>query len=609
MTQHTLGRSAFAAFALVSAVAGVRSFEPQVRPGSEPITLDILALSADGRPVRDLKPEDLTVKMDGKTRMVRSLQFVPIGDAPGSGERVKLELPPPFSTNVSVRTGRAIVFVIDDESLRAGEERRTKDAITQLLTELPATDQLALITVPHGGIKVDFTTDREKFRQGLAPIVGQAPQVALTGQEAACQTRFVLEALVSTLKNIDPTGGPTTFAVLTTGLVGPRSDQLTRARPASAAGAAGSGTIGRCELTSDMFQHVADAAATAHAQFYLVQAEHIMNTGSTQSTAMFGGDDNPAVGLENLAGVTGGQILRLTTANENVLARIARETSAHYLVSFDVDPQDRTGSSHRLDIRSARADVTVHARPSLLIARPDAAKATVKVAPKDTLRDVNAYRELPLRAAAFSSRNGADDKIKIVASIEPIDPAVSLTTVVAGLFDGQRLVAQWSSKPEDLLGKPTLAALAVPPGTYRLRAAASDAAGRVGVVDVPITAELTSAGSLKLSSLVLGVQKAGGAFTPGLEFSSEAAVLVGFELYGGKTNMQIGATVEVAESVAGPAIQTAKVQWAATSEPDRFQGMSQVQLASLAPGDYIVRAIVGIEGEPEGRVIRTLRKR
>jgi hypothetical protein len=41
-------------------------------------------------------------------------------------------------------------------------------------------------------------------------------------------------------------------------------------------------------------QHVADAAA-AHAQFYLVQAEHIMTSGS-QSTAMFGGDDRPVVG-------------------------------------------------------------------------------------------------------------------------------------------------------------------------------------------------------------------------------------------------------------------------------------------------------------------------
>jgi VWFA-related protein len=605
MARHTFDRTACIALVLLFAVVGLRSFEPQTRPAGDPVTVDILALTADGRPARDLKPEDLTVRLDGKTRTVRELLLVPIADAPGSGPRTLVEMPPPFATNVASRTGRAIVLVIDDESLRVGEERRAKEAIGQVLTELPATDQVALVTVPHGGIKVDFTTDRDKLRQGLAPIVGQAPQTALTGEDAACQTRTVLEQLIGVLGNLDSSGGPTTFVLLTAGLVGPRTDQI-RSRASG-----GTGTVGRCELTTDVFQHVADAAAVARAQFYLVQAEHIMSGGSGDTGALFGGNDNPVVGLENLAGVTGGQVLHLAATGDNVLTRVLRETSAHYLVSFDVDPADRNGGSHRLDVKSARNEITVRTRPTMAIAKTDGGKAgAAKIAPKDTLRDLKPYRDIPLRVTAFSSRNTGDEKMKIVAALEPLDPALVVTSAIAGLYDpAGKLVAQWSSKPEDLTVKPILAALAAPPGTYRLRAAAGDAAGRVGAVDMTISAELVGAGALKLSSMVLGAPKAGGGFSPRMEFSAEAAAIVYFELYGGKTNMQIGATVELAESVNGPAIQTAPIQWGATAEADKFSGVAQLPLVSLKPGDYVVRVIVGLEGQPEGRVTSTLRKR
>ena len=374
--------------------------------------------------------------------------------------------------------------------------------------------------------------------------------------------------------------------------------------------ATGVNIVGRCELTSDMFQHVADAAAAARAQFYLVQAEHNMNSGSGDSGALFGGNDNPQVGLENIAGVTGGHLFHLAANGENVLARVLRETAAHYLVSFDVDPQDRNGASHRLDIKAVRTDVSLRARPMLPLARAEAGRNAAKIAPRDTLRDLKPYRDLPLRVSAFSSRNAGDDKMKIVATIEPLDPAAALTSVIAGLYDASgKLVAQWSSKPEDVTSQPVLAALVAPAGTYRLRAAASDGTGRVGAVDTPLAAELTTAGVLKLSSMVLGAPKADGGFAPKMEFSTEPAAIVYLELYGGRTNMQISAQVEVAESLNGPAIQTAQVQWGATSEPDKFNGLAQVPLAALAPGDYVVRAIVGVEGQPEGRVTRTLRKR
>jgi len=571
----------------------------QNRPSSAPtLTIDFLAVGSDGRPIRDLKPEDLTLRMDAKTRTVRSLQLVAVTDAPGTGLTTAADIPAPFATNVVSQVGRGFVIVIDDESLRVGEERRTKEAIAQLLAELPAADRIAIVTVPHGGIKADFTTDRDKIRQALAPIVGQAKSEQLVGQEAACQTRLVLDTLVGTLSSLAGGGAsPTTFIVLTAGLVGPRSDTIR-------IGA----TVGQCELTPEAFQSVAAAAADAHAQFYLVQAEHQLMGQSANNTALFGGNDNPAVGLEHLAGVNGTKILPLPTTGDNPLIRIARETSAHYLVTFDVEPNDLNNNSHKLDIKTARSDATLRVRPLLTLGKANT-KANAAKNAGDTLRDANAYRGLPLRTAVFTSKNSGDDKIKVVATIEPLDSAATLTQVVAGVYDGDKLIGRWTSKPEDVATRPILAALLVPPGNYRLRAAANDAAGHLGAVDTPLAAELTAAGPLKISSLVLGGPKPAGGFAPHMEFGGEPNAIAYVEIYGGKPNLQVAGVVELAESVNGPALQSISIQWGATDEAGKYNGVAQLALGSLKPGDYVVRAIIGVVGEPEGRVLRTLRKR
>jgi VWFA-related protein len=573
----------------------------QSRSPSEPPTVDILAVANDGRSVRDLKPDELTVRMDGKARGVRSLQYVPASDPPaGSGRPGAVELPAPFETNAAGRTGRDIMIVIDDESLRVGDERRTKEALNQVMAELPPSDRVAIATVPHGGIKLDFTSDRGRVQQALAPIVGQA-QVPASMQEAACQTRTVLEQLVGTLATLNGNSTPTTFIFLTTGLVGPRSDTIRAGR-----------TVGQCELTADHFQNVARAADEARAQFYVVQAEHA-GGGAVDPTALFGGNTNPMVGLENLAGVTGTQVLRLAST-DNVLSRIVRETAGYYQMTFEVEPSERNNSAHRLEVKVSRPGVTIRVRPSVTIAKADTAatKASAKT-PRETLRDSKAYRDLPIRATSFFSRNASDPnkRLMVVAAIEPIDPSIKPTSVVAGLYDrAGKLIAEWVSKPEELASLPVKAAMLAPAGTYRLRAAAGDAGGRIGAVDSEVVVELPWAGPMNLSSLVLGVQNAAGALSPKLEFGSgDPNAMVFFELYGGRANMQLGAVVELAETANGPALLTAQPRWSATSEPDRFNATAQIPMGSLAPGDYIVRAIVGVEGRPEGRIMRTLRKK
>jgi hypothetical protein len=66
--------------------------------------------------------------------------------------------------------------------------------------------------------------------------------------------------------------------------------------------------------------------------------------------------------------------------------------------------------------------------------------------------------------------------------------------------------------------------------------------------------------------------------------------------------------MEVATSVEGPAIVTVQPGGSGTSEPDKFILTGEIPIASLAPGDYVVRAVVSMADQPEGKVMKTFRK-
>ena len=80
-----------------------------------------------------------------------------------------------------------------------------------------------------------------------------------------------------------------------------------------------------------------------------------------------------------------------------------------------------------------------------------------------------------------------------------------------------------------------------PGGSYRLRVAAIDSLGRMGTADYDFTAELSPAGSVKLSDILLGVARESG-FTPVLAFGNEVVATAYLELYGAKAGAKRGDT-------------------------------------------------------------------
>ena len=577
-------------------LAGPQDTQPPVfRSGVELVAVDFRALTHDGTPVLDLKPEEISLKIDGRLRLLRSLQWIQVA---GPSVPASDWVPPPFGSNTASDAGRGIIIVLNDESLSTGKEAPLRSAVRRFLSALTPRDRVALVTMPYGGLRVDFTNEHDRVAQALATIAGQASRTE-TGSDAACRTRRTLESLVGLLEGLGEPEGPTTVMFFTTGLSGPRRDAPLTLAP------------GRCELTVEQFQQVGFAAIAARAQFYVIQPDDPALKLGPQPTeniagAGFLGSDNQYEGIEHLSGVTAARRLHLSTAGDETLTRVVRETAGYYLVAFVPERSERNGQRHRLDIVVSRPGTQIRARPELVIARADA-RGRHPNTPQNMLREPKVFRELPMRAVGFVSRD-VGGNLKVIALAEAIEPGTELRSASAALFDGNgRLSAQATADATALAATPVVTGLVTKPGAYRLRVAATDASGRAGTADYDLEAELAPAGPLTLSSMMIGLSRSGG-FSPRLQFGSEPVAVAYLEIYGQTGGAPVSMALEIATAPNGPAKLSIPGAVDETRSNDRRLATAAIPIGGLPPGDYVIRAVVSMQGQPSGRVVRTIRK-
>ncbi|MDQ3489016.1 MAG: hypothetical protein M3468_14965 [Acidobacteriota bacterium] len=558
--------------------------------GSDHLALQFAVVTPEGANIADLKASEVSVRIGGRVRAIRSLQLITMGGL----DQVDSGLPLPFGTNAVGAAGRTLVLVVDDESFRPGLEGVLRAATEKLIDGLTPADRLSLVTLPLGGTRVPLTTDHSRVRTAMSQLVGHASPNQ-TGSDLACRTRRTLESLVGYLESAGTRVEPMSIMFITAALAAPRRDAVSALAP------------GMCELSEHLFTRVGVAAGAARAQFYVIRPGDLSDGGATQrETAR--GSDNPFAGMEHLAGVTGGKILSLTGSTGTAMERVVRETAAYYLASVEALPTDRSGRTQLLSVNVSRRGVEVRSQPQITFAKSDRATTSLlEPSLRDMLGTNVMFRDLPLRAAAFPALSAEGDNVRVVTLAEPVESGVKLESVAAVLFDRDGKVAsQWLATADELKRTPVMAAMSAPPGAYRLRVAAIDSTGRSGSADFEVEAEIVRIGPLKLSSLVLGLLREG-KFEPKLQFANEPLAVAYVELEGAAPGAKVSAAVEVAKTLNGPAIVSVPLVVQSSGE-NRFAAMGSVAVGALPPGDYIVRAIVGLEGSAPTRVVRTLRK-
>lgn len=543
-----------------------------------PATISFRVFTDAGQPVLDLKPADISLKVDGKAREVRSLDLVTIGGGRAAGPAPSR---PPFGSNTAADTGRDVILVIDDESIAPGKEQPVQEALRQLVGKLAPSDRVGLLSLRTGGASIPASTDRGTIGKAVDGLKGEAA-VSESTADFQCRTSQILQSVRGLLAGA--TDAKTTFVLVSTGIA-PLPPEQSRSTLGTSSGL--------CLLRPPHFSEVGQAAAGSPAPLYIVYFIDGRATASSEAQS----------GLESLAGVADAPFIRLTGNSPSVLNRIADETSAYYVGAFEPEAAERNGGAHKAELRVNRAGVKLEAGNSLIIAT-SGGKAP---SPKDMLRDTNAYRDLPLRAAAWAMREAGSNKVKVIALFEPADPAVKLTSAMIALVDGNKIAAQWTAQGAELERMPVMTALPVTAGTYRMRVAAIDASGRAGAVDYPLQAEMTVADPLTLSALTLGVAQNG--FAPRLLFGPADQSAAGYlEIYGVPKGANVTGTIELAPSEDAPAMATTP----ATIRPAAAEDMRVVfggfSIGGLQPGDYVMRIVVSVDGKAVGRAMRTLRK-
>lgn len=582
-----LCRAAVAAFALASvAVLDAQQFVLSSKDRARLIAVDFVALGDDGLPLVDLRADEVTLQLDGRTRPVRSLEYVSLASnvEPGAGPILT-----PYGTNTQSDGGRTVLLILDQQTLRAGRESMLKAEVGVFLRSLGPTDRVALLTVPYGGLRVDLTTNHSRVVQSLSTVTGQAASIE-SNDEALCRTITTLASVRGTLEDLRGGEAPVIVVFFSGQMSAPLG--IVAAPPPTAA----MNRISSCQLRTEEFKQVSAAAASARAQFFVVQPEL---TVAPETRA----------GLEHLAGVTGGQLLQLGGGGDSALTRVTKESSGYYIARLEPESSETNGTVKNLRISVSRPNVTLRQRPQMSVSRPLARSGAAKpVTPLEMMKEARLFRDLPLRVTGYTSREAGSTQVRVITMFDSPDPSAAIDTAMVGLFDESgRMVASRQFSSTELVTFPVVAALSAPAGNYRLRVAAAEAAGRGGAADYDITAELGTAGPLTMSALVMGLSREG-RFSPRLEFGSEATAMAQVEIYGAAAGDAVGAVFELARSANGPALIALKGTFAPTRDPDRFLVTAAMPIGSLNAGDYVVRATVAVQGKPGGRALRSLRK-
>jgi VWFA-related protein len=655
------GLKSLVPLALALASASVAFLPPaamaqQVFPARvELVAVDVTVVDREGRPVADLRTEDFDVKVGGQPRKVVAAQLVrqaaPAAEAaPAAPTAAAPE--PAYSSNQETPPGRLIVLVPDVGWMSTGGGRAAVDAAGRFLARLGPQDRVALITIPVGP-SVDFTTDHARVAEAIQKVrgggrafvrgmrnlsLGEAfarvmpmgdrrvwnaavsrecggvgsqgflgdcaleldTEARRISEEALATTATSVGALRRVLQALRTVEGPKTVVYVSQGLVTGRS----------------SGNLG----ADTYLQPVAEDAARARASVYTILVDKSFLEATDVSVrelpeTRFQDADLFRDGLEAIAGYSGGPLIKTLTTADFAFERVASETSATWLLSFAPEEDDRDGKLHEIRVAVARPGVEVRARPRFVVAPKDETPASAEAHARRSLDALLPEADVPLSltTVCLGQAEGGAVRLGIVAEVGLERELAEPAAVGYRLLDAQGRVAAGSIEVGRLDPVRTpggealyyLTTVTLEPGTYGLKLAAAAPSGRTGSVERTLEVRLRPAGGALLSDLLVaepGRRASGMALTVDGRLVGRA-VRTALEIRGATTPPTVQLEVVPAGGDAPVLVGGASVR--ATAEPGRLSAEAFLDLASLAPGRYDLRALVlKADGTEVGRVVR-----
>jgi VWFA-related protein len=667
------------AFALVAAAAAgqVSEQKPTFPAQTEAVTVDVVVTGRGGEPVVDLRREDFTIKEDGVVQEIVSFDLVnrPLPPATAGGAAHAAPEPRTSSNrDAAAREAASFVIVFDELHMDPAAAIRAREAVSRFLERSTAPrDQVAVVgtfegtrwsaRMPEGRAELlqvvarlqgrrvnerakDYISDYEAMRidQDRDPIVtDQVVRRFFATGEMREDTpirgdtpdpmgdlemgRGRVQALASTVYARNTLRDQQALGIID------RSLEALAGSPGRKCLVLVSGGIIQ-DLRVGAFHRIVNGARRANAAVYFLDSRGLSAATSglrpdvgpsldlvDRSTGA-GLDEirNQSEGSEALALDTGGLVIR----NDNDLAlgldRIGREARSYYLVGYAPGNIAADGRFRKIEVKVARADVTVRARRGYYAPGKDAKPGGGEPRDAALQRALDApfdHSDVPLRALAQVFGEAEPGKVRVMLTVEADIRSMALPEkggAARGALDTLLVVAhrdtgdftrfdqqyEMSLKPETRARYartwfPLTRELKLAPGPYQARLVARDReSGRVGSVTHEFVVPAVS--GLRVSSPLLSDRLREGAAdarvpepTALRSFPPTGMLHCRFEVYGAAKDARTGAS----SVSAGFAIRRSDGKFLAAAAP-----------TPLAPaGDGSLSRSLGLplEGAPPGR--------
>lgn len=618
---------------------------PTFETKAEIVLVDVNVVDRDARPVPTLSAADFELEVNGQPRPIQTVQFIstaPANTTPATPREAA------YTSNESATTGRLLLFVVDEGSLRAGANRAILRTANSLFDRLAPGDLVGLARLPTGFGGVEFTADRKRITDALMKVTGAASlragmmhvniseawalesndeggfQQAVSREcsgmsgpdleacrnqleadaralllEASSRARSTLASLEGLLKNLAPLKMPVNIVLMAEGMFVARD---------------------RSNL-SQLSRLAAEARATIHVIRPSQQFFDIEERAPGGTLSRFFDDGLMSEGLEQVAGVTRGSMSTVNGDGKMAFDRLGRELSGYYLLGFEPTESDRTGRERRIKVDVKTRGLTVRARPTFVVPAAGAGKAAEALTPMqqlgEALKSPLPVRGLPMRVATYASPD-AGGKVRVVITAEIGDPETTAAELPVGIIvldKNEKVVVNRGglstlAPASKGMASPRLmlTSIALEPGEYTLRVGAVDEAGRGGSVHHSLNARLNRGpNGIGVSDLMLVAQPPVAGELPRPRPSTvidNETVSAMLELTGadqallGRTKV----TLQISDAENGNALVNVEARQAARGNVRAFA--AQLRLGVLPPGEYIARAIVAPPGLAEMRLTR-----
>ena len=165
-------RVLFAALCSLTFAAPADAQTATFKSGVDLVRFDVRVVDEAGRPITDLRPEELVIEESGRTLPVMLFQRV-TEPAESYVEAAMRAVTAQVSSNDAFPRGHLYILIFDQEHITPGNEQRARMAAEQFIrTRVRPSDRVALFGIPGPGPELGFTADKSRAIRQLEAIRG-----------------------------------------------------------------------------------------------------------------------------------------------------------------------------------------------------------------------------------------------------------------------------------------------------------------------------------------------------------------------------------------------------------------------------------------------------